>query len=127
MKKSPLRRWTWTDPIYDQHVVLLCGDWKPALAWMDRTFDGVTEREIGGESLAKTIAIDGVPNPALVFWFPRRIDLRRPRWTGIVAHEAFHGAMRVLGGRGMRPGLGSEEGYAYYVTWLVEQITQRLQ
>lgn len=122
-----LKRWHWKDEIYFADLTLLKGDWGKALRWMDRTFDGVKESDVGGESGAKCILIENRHSCNVIFWFPARFTLRSARDCATIAHETLHAAERVLGDRHLNTRSESgEEAYAYYIGWLYEQIYTRL-
>jgi hypothetical protein len=50
---------------------------------------------------------------------------KKPTWTAstIIAHEAFHVAAKVMQGKGIILSRESEEAYNYYLTWIIQSLT----
>lgn len=125
MKKA-LKHFTWPDDVYDVSIVLLHGDGKAALAWMDKTFGDVSGRECGEFTGAKTLWIERPKGCALALWFPEWFHVSDAHYLGVLAHECFHAAEFVLGHRGMALTDASDEAYAYYIAWMVRNVYKRL-
>ena len=127
MKAAKLKTFAWVDEVYDVRIVLLHGDGKAALAWMDKTFGDVSGRECGEFTGAKTVWIerDG-KGCALALWFPAWWHVNDALYLSVLAHECFHAAEFVLRERGMTLTDASDEAYAYYIAWMFRECYRRL-
>lgn len=105
-----LKHWRFGDPLYDVQIVLLHGPWKSALSWMNKTFSGVSESEVG----------------SLVLWFPAWFDTTSAYYLSVLAHESFHAAEFVLRARGFTLSDATDEAYAYYIAWMFRECHMRL-
>lgn len=90
--KRRLRRFHWTDHLYDVTIVLLHGEWEPALAWMNKQFGDVTTADVGEGKGAKTMWIERDKGVALVIWLPRWFSVKDYKHLSVLAHECFHAA-----------------------------------
>jgi hypothetical protein len=125
-RAKKLRIHTWPDELYDTTIVLLHGDGKEALAWMDKTFGDVSGRECGEFAGAKTVWIERDKGTALALWFPAWWHVNDGMYLSVLAHECFHAAEFVLRERGMQLTDASDEAYAYYIAWMFRNIYKRL-
>lgn len=126
MRRKKIKTFAWSDELYDVTIVLLRGDGKEALAWMDKKFEDVSSRECGEFTGAKTVWIERPKGCALALWFPSWFSLTDPHHLGVLAHECFHAAEFVLRERGMTLTDASDEAYAYYIAWMFRNIYKRL-
>lgn len=124
--KRRLRTFSWSDALYDVSIVLLYGEWAPALAWMDKTYGNVTEQDVGGGHGAKTMWMRRDKGVALVLWFPRWFSTKDYTHLSVLAHESFHAAEFLLRERGMTLTDSSDEAYAYYIAWMFRECYKRL-
>lgn len=123
-----LKTWRWTDPVYDVDIYLLHGPAEKAEAWFQRMFNAGPE-QIGDFRGAKTVfTVNSQRGDAVIFWYPEwflRRD-RSKRHPATIAHESLHGALNVLQDRGVEVNDGSDEAFAYYLTWLYHEQWKRL-
>lgn len=120
-----LKHWRFGDPLYDVQIVLLHGPWKSALSWMNKTFSGVSESEVGTGTGAKTIWMEREVG-SLVLWFPAWFDTTSAYYLSVLAHESFHAAEFVLRARGFTLSDATDEAYAYYIAWMFRECHMRL-
>lgn len=118
-----MKRWAWSDHVYDSSVFLLRGSGEDAQAWIAKTFD---EQHVGTWTGAKTLWISHPKGCALVLWFPSWWDRKDGRHLSVLAHECFHAAEFVLRERGMTLTDASDEAYAYYIAWMFRECFKRL-
>ncbi len=123
---KPLQSFKWSDHLYDVSVVLLWGDGRQALRWMDKTFENVSGGECGEFTGAKTVWIERPKGCAIALWFPQWFHVNDAHYLGVLAHECFHAAEFVLGHRGMALTDASSEAYAYYIAWMFRNVYQKL-
>ncbi len=124
--KRKLRRFSWTDELYDTTIVLMHGEWEPARAWMDKQFGSVSDKEVGHGTGAKTIWIERDKGVALILWFPRWWSRKNGTHLSVLAHECFHAAEFTLRERGMTLTDSSDEAYAYYIAWMFRNCYRRM-
>ena len=124
--KQRLRKWRWSDPLYDVTIVLLHGEPESALAWMNKTFGEVTAENVGNFTGAKTMWIERSKGIALVLWFPRWFHTKDGTYLSVLAHESFHAAEFLLRERGLTLTDSSDEAYAYYIAWMFRECYRRL-
>lgn len=124
--KKRLRQFQWADELYDVSIVLLHGEWEPALAWMDTKFGEVVEADVGQGEGAKTMLIKRDRGMAIVLWFPRWFSIKNGNHLSVMAHECFHAAEFLLRERGMVLTDSSDEAYAYYIAWMFRECYRRL-
>lgn len=109
----------WTDVVYDvQYHVLRC-PFERLEPWVLDHF-GPGYDLTSPAPVGRTIVTPGAQ--AVVFWFPP--DARVS--PGTVAHEAVHAGCTVLRDRGVKLKPAAEEALAYYVEYLVREITRRV-
>lgn len=70
--------------------------------------------------------LDGPREPLLVLWFGKAVKLSDVFGLSTISHEAVHGAMAVFRDKQIPMTQDSEEPFAYYQTYLFEQIIARL-
>lgn len=126
VKGRKLRMAHWTDAVYSISIVLMCGEWSAALAWMNEQFEDVTEENTGAASGAKTVWIERDGGNALVLWFPMSFKATDGDDLATLAHECFHAAEMVLRNRGLKLSDESDEAYAYYVGYVFRECHKRL-
>jgi hypothetical protein len=113
-----MRPQTWFDPVYDVTFSLVRCRYQELDRWVLRHF-GPGYTPMTARQLARTVI--GPYSQEIAFWFPLG---KVPPST--VAHEAVHAGCNVLRDRGVKLKEASEEALAYYVGYLVREITRRL-
>lgn len=112
-----------TDPIYGEAFVLVCA----TRAELTKSRHPVV-RHIGPlptGMLGRYVALEGSNGcPAHLVFIDRARSKER---TMVIWHEAFHATAAALCNRGLTLNEGSEEAYAYYLSWLGAELTKTLQ
>lgn len=119
---KPSRPAFWDDPIYGHSYAMFTGSIEQLQAWHDH------ERLEPPGFAFKGVAACTYHYPEaqhVTLWFGDA-ELPAPQWHAIMAHEALHGTHRVLQHAGVKMGDDSSEAWAYYIGWLVENISRRL-
>lgn len=120
----------WHDPIYHTTYVLLTCKREEIAPWFKSTL-GI-EWEVGDATgvWATTFSHCSERNGSVqVFWFPPSPHSRNTDLPGIVStisHEALHAVTSVLTNKGLPLSVEGDEAYAYYLGWVVEEVTSRL-
>lgn len=118
-----MKRWRWTDHLYDVSVFLLKGTGTDAQRWLKKTFN---EDYVGEWMGAKTCFVSHKRGCALVLWFPVWFSVKNTTHLSVLAHESFHAAEFTLRERGMTLTDASDEAYAYYIAWMFRECHKRL-
>lgn len=112
-----------TDPIYGEAFVLVCAT-RAELA----TSRHPVVRHIGPlptGMLGRYVALELANGcPAHLVFLDRTRGAER---TMALWHEAFHATAAALRNRGVVLSEGSEEAYAYYLSWVGAELTKTLQ
>lgn len=119
-----MKKWWFSDPIYDVSVLLIHGTFKALMRVLANTFGDCGS--FGTESSGKSIWVDHKRGVALVIWLPDRWHAKNSHHLGTLAHETQHGAHHVLRSRKIRFTQASEEAFTYYQAWLYRQCHERL-
>jgi hypothetical protein len=120
-----VRRWWWSDPLYDVSVLLLKCPADKAAAALLRIFDG-DDGEFGTFTGAKTLWIQRDKGCAIAIWVPEWWTAKSSHHLSVLAHECFHAAEFVMRERGMTLTDASDEAYAYYIAWMFRNCHERL-
>jgi hypothetical protein len=118
-------QWIWFDPIYRVNVALLNCPAEQAKSRLARVLPEDTAREF--DDALSDLVCDGrfvvAKHPTtgliVVIWTKPDAD------AAVVAHEAFHATCEVMRQKGLSLKRSSEEAYAYWLEWLMREISSR--
>lgn len=125
-----LKVWQWDDPVYGVPVVLLRGPYERFKRWTIHRygahveFDEMWERTPAARCLWS--AVPGGSWSETALWFPSNLKPFTALGAAAIAHEALHATHNVMDHVGVKLTDASEEAFAYYLGWLVREMTGRL-
>lgn len=116
----------WDDAVYDINLRLVVCDRAAVTPWLQKEFNDPELDAGAGTPRATCFYIKQPAGRALVFWFRPSVDPSDDGWAGIIAHEALHGVAYLFRDIRLEFTDPSEEAFAYYLAFLVREITARL-
>jgi hypothetical protein len=113
--------WGWRDPVYRHNYLLFVCPAPQMTTWIKAVYK--RDLDMDAQAVAYTLHI---PENVIGLWFNSERCASAAEWAAYVAHEAEHATRFVLDGVGMPHNAESDEAWAYYLCWIVEEITSRL-
>ena len=120
--KPSKKPWSWYDPIYRTDFLLFSCTFEDMQAWTRRALDVDLARS--QKAWGSTYWIHD--RSVMVIWLNSAESAPVAAWNGLIAHEAMHATNNVLLNAGLQHTNESDEAYAYYTGWLVEEMDMRL-
>ena len=114
--------WGWRDPVYRHNYLLFVCPCQDMIAWIKGAYK--QQLDVDPDAVAYTMQI---PGNVIAFWFNSARAAPNAEWAAYVSHEAEHATRFVLGSVGMPHNPESDEAWAYYLCWVVEEVTKRIQ
>lgn len=120
-----------TDPMYKGSFFVIFGDLDYFKTILSKKYKGVNVSDVTDmyEGLYITVT-DGVVDVGIL-WFNEfkgvPYDANKARHIANITHELSHAVHSALGYRGFKLTDDSQEAYAYYQGWLMEEILKRLE
>jgi hypothetical protein len=110
------------DPVYKFGFLAVRGGlWADAARRFARAIGEPPDPHWGAEVNVDGRFSDCPPHQDGLLWFSDKAG------AGVIAHECFHAAMCVFACAGALPlTAGNDEPFAYYLEWLVREVTRRL-
>jgi hypothetical protein len=121
--KRHLKPWSWFDQVYRADFLLFACPFEHMRAWGRRVLKEDHQRPSPTAWGATFWLRD---QSIVILWFDSTQAATAAAWHGLIAHECCHATNDVLFSAGMEHTIESDEAYAYYMGWLVEEIEMRL-
>lgn len=115
-----MKSWKFRDALYPMDYILLMSTPAEAERFLAKEFGQPPRSEW---YQGATLFVETATRRAVVLWFRPDTMTVSP---STLAHECFHATSRTLRFMGLELDDGSEEAFAYHLTWLYEQVWTRL-